>query len=146
MYTAGNIIYFDPFFFKNGSLPKPKYFLVLSTLDQHTILASLPSSKNHLPSDLPIVHGCINMPESCISCYIFQKQFPITEKEWAFPETTFLYGNWIDEFPLAILKETYKVEGLEYELIGTMKTDEFLKVKECFKNSATVKRKFKRIL
>jgi hypothetical protein len=71
---------------------------------------------------------------------------PITQCEWSFPENTYLYGNWIDEFPLQILQETYKVEGIEYEIIGKMKDDEFLKVKTCFKNSPIVKNKFKRML
>jgi hypothetical protein len=28
MLEEGNIIYFDPFYFKNGNTAKPKYFLV----------------------------------------------------------------------------------------------------------------------
>jgi hypothetical protein len=29
MFDEGTIIYFDPFYFKNGNAAKPKYFVVL---------------------------------------------------------------------------------------------------------------------
>lgn len=48
MYQKGNIIYFTPFYFKNGNTPKPKYFVVLSVSESETILASLPSSRDYI--------------------------------------------------------------------------------------------------
>jgi hypothetical protein len=29
--TEGTLLYFDPFVFKNGATPKPKYFIVLAS-------------------------------------------------------------------------------------------------------------------
>ncbi len=91
-------------------------------------------------------HGCINKADCGISCYILQKGRPITTDEWSFPEHTFLYGNWIEEYDIALLKETYKIENIEYKIVGTIKPDEFNNIKECFKNSPVVKNKFKRLL
>ena len=34
MYNAGNILYFTPFYFKNGSTAKPKYFVILEMKDE----------------------------------------------------------------------------------------------------------------
>lgn len=146
MYTPGKIIYFDPFYFKNGGSSKPKYFLVLKSIDQSAILASLPTSKHHLPSNLPINHGCISMPSSCINCYIFKSQVEITKCGWSFELDTYLYGQWLDEYSLEILNDIYQVEGIEYNIIGELKEDELQKVIYCFSNSNVVKRKFKKIL
>lgn len=55
MYSEGNILYFDPFYFKNGAESKPKYFLVLKRIGDHAPLASLPSSKMHLPNFVAII-------------------------------------------------------------------------------------------
>jgi hypothetical protein len=146
MYTDGTIIYFDPFYFKNGSTAKPKYFLVLKRFGSNAILASLPSSKVHLPYYTHSTHGCIDNADSCISCYVFQENKPITKCGWAFELNTFVYGNWIDEFSVSMLEEKYQIEGIDYEIIGQLTDTELNKVIDCFKNSSVVKRKYRKIL
>lgn len=42
MFTPGNILYFTPFYFKNGAPSKNKYFIVLKDVDGQLVLASLP--------------------------------------------------------------------------------------------------------
>lgn len=146
MYIEGNIIYFDPFYFKNGSPAKRKYFLVLKKIGNSAILASLPSSVIHLPSFVNISHGCVNLAESCISCYIFEANKPVTKCGWSFDLDTFLYGNWIDQYDLDILRRTYQVEHIDYEIIGQLTVDELSNVIACFKASNIVKRGFKKLL
>lgn len=51
MYQTGELIKFSPFVFKNGNQPKPKYCIVLGQIDDKVMLASLPTSKDHVPSD-----------------------------------------------------------------------------------------------
>ena len=51
MFKEGNILYFNPFYFENGNTPKPKYFLVLKEVDGQLLLASLPTSHDHIPSN-----------------------------------------------------------------------------------------------
>lgn len=146
LYTPGKIIYFDPFYFKNGASARSKYFLVLKVIDNMTILASLPSSKYHLPSSLNIDHGCIEIPAGCINCYVFKSGQVITKCGFSFDLDTFLYGQWLDEYSLENLNDMYQVEGIEYKIIGELLDDELQKVIECFVASAVVKRKFRRLL
>jgi hypothetical protein len=50
VFEEGNIIYFDPFYFKNGNTAKPKYFVVLKNFNKNSILASLPTRKDTIPN------------------------------------------------------------------------------------------------
>ncbi len=145
MYTPGKIIYFDPFFFKNGG-SKPKYFLVLKIISESVILASLPSSQAHLPTLQIIRHGCLEMPEACINCYIFEANKPITKNGWSFELDTFLHGQWLDDFNVIDLMSRYSIENVEYEIIGELTDEELENVIKCFANSSSVKRRYKRIL
>lgn len=145
MYTPGKIIYFDPFFFKKGG-SKSKFFLVIKVIDGNAILASLPSSQPHLPSTQKIEHGCLELSESCINCYIFEANRPITKTGWSFNKNTFLHGLWLDDFIVSDLMSRYSIENVEYEIIGELTDEELAKVIQCFSNSSSVKRRYKRIL
>ncbi len=145
MYNPGTIIYFDPFFFKDGG-SKKKYFLVLKNIENKVVICTLPSSVPHIPEDMKGKHGCADHPQSGICCYILLAGKVITKNNFYFDVETYLHGHWIDEYPLDILKETYQIEGLEYEIIGELVPEEFEKIIECFKNSSIVKRKYKRML
>lgn len=52
MYLKSNIIYFNPFYFKNGNTSKDKYFVVLNNDNDKIILASLPTRKDHIPEKM----------------------------------------------------------------------------------------------
>lgn len=145
MYTEGNLIYFTTFYFKNGTEPKPKYFLVLKIVGSNAILASLPSSVDHLPRTASTNHGCLEIPEGNINCYIFKSGISITQNGWAFPKDTFLYGNWIDEYSVDLLIDIYPTVGIDYEIIGQLTIEEMNSLIKCFSQSASVKRKYKRI-
>jgi len=146
VYTPGRLIYFDPFHFKDGSQPKPKYFLVVKTVGNNAILASLPSSVNHLPHGQALNHGCLDIPDACINCYIFEPGRPITTSGWSFSLHTMLYGNWLQDFDVSVLKTNYPIEGVDYEIIGELTEKELEDVIRCFTGSGTVKRKYRRML
>jgi hypothetical protein len=146
VYTAGKLIYFDPFHFKDGSQPKPKYFLVLKVIGENAILASLPSSVNHLPRHQALNHGCLEIPEACINCYIFEAGRPITTSGWSFSFHTMLYGSWLDDFEISSLEKNYPIAGVDYEIVGELTEIELKGIIHCFANSSTVKRKYRRIL
>jgi hypothetical protein len=146
VYTPGKLIYFDPFYFKNGNPASPKYFLVLKVINDQAILASLPSSINHLPQSQPLTHGCLEIPDSRINCYIFEAAKPITKCGWFFPLPTMLYGNWLDDYDLQLLKANYPIEGVDYEVIGELTDLELTSIIRCFVTSATVKRRYRRLL
>lgn len=145
MYTPGKLIFFDPFYFKDGG-SKPKYFLVIKVIEENIILASLPSSKVHLPANQHIRHGCLEVQDSGINCYIFEANNPITKCGWSFQLNTFLYGMWLDDFNIEVLKENNSIEGVDYEIIGELTDKELQNVIDCFRNSSSVKRKYKRLL
>jgi hypothetical protein len=146
VYTAGKLIYFDPFHFKDGGQPKPKYFLVLKVIGDNAILASLPSSVNHLPRNQALNHGCLEIPEACINCYIFEAGRPITTSGWSFSFHTMLYGNWLDDYEVSSLERNYPIAGVDYEIVGELSDIELNGIIKCFANSSVVKRKYRRIL
>lgn len=61
MFEPGNLLYFNPFIFPDGGDPKPKFFVVLGEVDETVLLASLPTSKDHIPSDVEVTSGCFNL-------------------------------------------------------------------------------------
>ncbi|MBL7729394.1 MAG: hypothetical protein JNM68_16990 [Dinghuibacter sp.] len=110
------------------------------------LLASLPSSQNHLPATQEINHGCLEIPDIGINCYIFTAQKPIATNGWFFERNTFLYGFWLEDFEIAVLEKNYSIPGVDYEIIGDLTPEELRNVIHCFTNSSVVKRKYKRIL
>lgn len=146
MGSEGDILYFDPFYFKSGNSSKPKYFIVLKIIGHKSIIASLPSSKDFIPAYVTKMHGCVEVPEACFNCYIFEKRHIVTTNGWAFPLDTYVYGQQIDEYDIPTLKDIYPVQDLDFKIIGNLTVTEFTLLKECFIASANVKRKYKRIL
>jgi hypothetical protein len=146
VYTPGKLLYFDPFYFKNGNPDRRKYFLVLKIIDENVIIACLPSSKNHLPASQPIVHGCLEITDACISCYIFEANRPITKDGWFFNLDTILYGGWLDDFNINDMNSKYSIAGVDYEIIGELTDQELENVIKCFSNSSVVKNRYKRAL
>lgn len=145
-FEAGQIVYFTPFYFKNGNPAKTKYFLALKTIDEKVILASLPSSKDYVPSDLEInITGCIDDDSRNFNCFTFTPNLVITDNGKSFPLKTFLYGFYLDEYDLTDLSEMYPIEGVDYELWGRLLPEYFQQVINCFKNSKVVKRKYKKV-
>lgn len=146
MFTSGNILYFDPFYFKNGNPAKAKYFIVLAVTPTNTVLATLPSSKDFVPGSRAVEHGCIEIEAANFNCYVFPAGQPVAINGWAFPRHTFVYGQQLDEYELADLQSRYPVSGLDYEIVGQLTPDEFERLRACLAASAAVKRKFKRML
>lgn len=146
MIEERNIIYFDPFYFKNGNTAKPKYFVVLKHLDKKSVIASLPTRKDTIPFGENIAYGCLELPDININCFILPKDLVITECGKSFDFKTYLYGHQIDEYDIDLLEEIYPNEGSDYKIWGKFKSEIFSELINCFKNSKSVKRKFKKLL
>lgn len=146
MFEEGNIVYFDPFYFKNGNTAKPKYFVVLKNFKNINIVASLPTRKDAVPDNQTKDFGCVELPDINLNCFVFSNFTEITEcgKKFDFP--TFIYGHQIDEYEINILNQIYPNEGSDYIIWGKMKQELFKQLLDCFKNSKSVKRKYKNIL
>ena len=146
MYHEGSILYFPRFYFKNGAASKAKYFIVLKNVGDEVLLISLPSSIDHLPRFIDQQHGCLEIPDGNVCCYIFKAGNIITDNNWSFDLDTYLYGEQIDEYELSLLNDIYPIEDIDYEVKGTLLGNELANLLACFSNSASVKRKYKRLL
>lgn len=146
MFTQGTLIYFTPFYFSDGSF-KNKYFLILENTGNDIIVASLPTSKDHIPNSIIKNHGCISDDSMKVSCYFFQKNKIISEcGTFGFPENTYIYGEQLCFFNLKLLQSAYKNKGKDYEVKCKLSNTELESVKKCLKNSGVVARKFKKFL
>ena len=74
MFLVGSIIRFDTFYFKNGANPKAKFFIVLYSDGDDLLLAGMPTRSDHVPKTVKVVHGCIDIPEGCFNCYVFERK------------------------------------------------------------------------
>jgi hypothetical protein len=119
MYTSGNIIYFTPFYFSDGTSPKPKYFIVLKeNRNENSILASLTTKLDCVPGDTPKNQGSIDVPEINFNCYYIQKDRIITDSGWAFPKDTYVYGYRLIQLDISDLNAKYKIENVDYQIKG----------------------------
>lgn len=146
MYSPGNIIYFSPFYFADGSLPKPKYFIVLRDGENANVLASLVTKLDCVPEKICKKHGCIDEPEINFNCYCFEKDRIVTNSNWGFPKVTYIYGYRLALFELADLNSKYKIEEVDYQKKGKLLDKEYNAIISCLKNSPAVKRKYRRLL
>lgn len=146
MFEERVIIYFDPFYFKNGNTAKPKYFVVLKNIENKNILASLPTRKDSVPENKVIEKGCVELPSINLNCFVIPKNTEVTECGKFFEFKTHIYGHQIEDYEVHLLKEIYLIENADYSISGKMKEDIFISLIECFKNSKSVKKKYQKLL
>ena len=146
MFEPGNLLYFNPFIFPDGGDPKPKFFVVLGEIDEIVLLASLPTSKDHIPSDVEVKSGCIEIPERMVNAYIFMANEVVTDNGFFFDKNTFIYGQNIKTYnSKAFLGQTTSSKVV-IEQKGKLKDEVFTVLKECLKNSDSVRKRFKKYL
>jgi hypothetical protein len=146
VFAEARIIYFSPFYFKNGNTPKNKYFVVLRNLDDTIILASLPTRSNKVPSFVNQTHGCINLDEHCFNCYLFEPGKVICENGFSFDLHTFIYGNEVEDYEVAKLASRYGIEGVDFEIAGTLAPSEYNALMRFLTESRSIKRRIKNLL
>lgn len=152
MFEIGNLLFFKPFYFKNGAPPQNKFMVVLGQdANGNTLLASLPTSKDHVPSDIEVKGGCIEIPDRQVNVYVFLADENITipqdgSTSFSFDVNTFIYGADLDTYPITTFQQQIADKLSEVELRGRITDDYFTALKECLKNSKMVKNKYKRIL
>ena len=145
-FCEGAILYFDPFIFPDGGSPKPKYFLVLKHVDDTLLLASLPTSKDHVPSMVEKVHGCIERSDINFNCYYFDPNVVICDSGFAFPRETYVYGYRLQTFSLDTLLLQEIADETVIEECGTLTEDEYAAVIQCLSHSPAVKRAYRKVL
>ena len=145
-FQQGAILYFNPFIFPDGGAPKPKYFLVLKHVDDTLLLASLPTSQNHVPSTIEKRHGCLEHPEINFNCYFFDPSVAICDNGFAFPVETYVYGYRLQTFKL----ETFLLQEITEETVikecGILTGEEYTAIIKCLSVSSAVKRAYRKLL
>ena len=134
MFEPGNLLYFNPFIFPDGGDPKPK------------LLASLPTSKDHIPSDIEVKSGCLEIPDRMVNAYIFLANEVVTDNGFFFEKNTFIYGQNIKTYnSVAFLGQTASGKVV-IEKKGKLKDEVFTALKDCLKNSDSVRKRYKQYL
>lgn len=146
MFEPGNLLYFNPFIFPDGGDPKPKFFVVLGEIDETVLLASLPTSKDHIPSDVEVKSGCLEIPERMVNAYIFMANDVVTDNGFFFDKNTFIYGQNIKTYNSIVFLGQTTSNQTVIELKGKLKDEIFTALKECLKNSDSVRKRFKKYL
>lgn len=141
MIEEGTLLYFEPSEFKNGAAPKAKYFIVLANSDEGFMVASLPTSKDFIPSDIRIEKGGLNVPERDVNAYIFEAGAMVTDT-FAFPRRTFVYGEQVD----AYTEEDLAPMNDHVTNLGLIKPELFADLKSYLKKATHIKRKYARLL
>lgn len=150
MFEEGNLLLFHPFLFKNGAHPKDKFFLVMGNVDGELLLASLPTSKDHVPSDIEMKHGCLDLPERYVNVFVFLSGEEVLNKEsgehFSFSKNTFVYGADLDMYSLSQFELQERLAQTSIELIGSLAPEMFTELKDCLANSKMVKNRYRRLL
>ena len=146
MFEPGNLLYFNPFIFPDGGDPKPKFFIVLGEIDETVLLASLPTSKDHIPSDIEVKSGCLEIPDRMVNAYIFLANEVVTDNGFFFEKNTFICGQNINTYnSVAFLGQTASGKVV-IEKKGKLKDEVFTALKDCLKNSDSVRKRYKQYL
>lgn len=145
-FQQGAILYFNPFFFPDGGSPKPKYFLVLKRMDDMLLLASLPTSKDHVPEYIEKHHGCIERPDISFNCYYFDPSVVICDNSFSFPIETYIYGFRLQTFNINALLLQELTDETTIEKCGILTANEYQAIIQCLTNSPEVKRGYRRLL
>ena len=150
MFEEGNLLLFRPFLFKNGATPKDKFFLVLGNIDGDLLLASLPTSKDHVPSDVEVKHGCLELAERFVNVFVFLSGEEIVIREtgesFSFSKNTFVYGANLEVYNVFQLELQERLAETNIELVGSLKKNVFRELKDCLANSKMVKNKYRKML
>ncbi|MCD8291168.1 MAG: hypothetical protein LUC91_06665 [Prevotella sp.] len=141
---------FRSFVFKNGAIPQDKFFVVLKKQEGNILLASLPTSKDHVPSDVNLKRGCTDIPERMFNAFVFLCGEHIAMKDdgtpFAFNKHTFIYGTDLDMYPAEQFDLQKKMKQTVIEKIGVLKEAHFNELVACLSGSKMVKNKFRKML
>ncbi len=141
MFQAGELIKFSPFVFKNGNQPKPKYCIVLGQINDKVMMANLPTSKDHVPSDVMVERGCVDIPERGVNAFVLHPSDQVTSS-FSFPRPSFVYGEQVDEYEQKYLDEM----GSTVERLGLIEPALFQAIKDCVKKAKLLRRRYRNLL
>lgn len=147
LFEEGKVLYFDPFHFRDkAGGQKPKYYIVLKRLENEVVLATLPTSKDHVPGTIEKVHGCLEHPEINFNCYYFPAGCMVCTNGFGFPVETYVYGYRLQTHSVGdFLLEQEDGETVISEK-GKLTDEEYLSLVDCLRLSPAVKRVYRKAL
>jgi len=146
MFEVGNLLYFEPFIFPDRGNPKAKFFVVLADTGNGLLLGSLPTSKDHVPSDIPVIGGCLELPDRKVNAFAIMANQQITSSGFSFKENTFIYGANIQRYDAEVFLDQEAGGETIISVVGKLDTKLFNDIKDCLKNSDAVRKRFKQYL
>lgn len=147
LFEEGKVLYFDPYYFmdKVGG-QKPKYYIVLKKLVDEVVLATLPTSKDFVPSTIEKVHGCMEHPEINFNCYYFAAGQAVCTNGFGFPVETYVYGYRLQTHRVADFAKLV-IDGMTVITEkGQLTAEEYKAIIDCLRMSPAVKRVYRNAL
>ena len=105
------------------------------------MMANLPTSKDHVPSDVMVERGCVDIPERGVNAFVLNPNDQVTSS-FRFPRPTFVYGEQVDEYEQKYLDEM----GSTVEQLGQIDPVLFQSIKDCVKKARLLRRKYRQLL
>lgn len=145
MFEVGKLLRFDPFIFPDGGQPKAKYFIVLHNDGNGVLLATLPTSKDHVPGDVYHREGCLEIPERQVNVFVIPAGKQVTAIH-TFQRNTFIYGAALRTYSKAAF-ECQQIDGkTTIQDLGIIEPMLFQLLIDCLKSSSAVRGRFKKLL
>lgn len=123
---------------------------MLANVGDDLLLASLPTSKDHVPSDMEVMHGCLEISERFVNVFVFLSGEEIAIREtgesFSFSKNTFVYGANLDVYATSQFELQERMAQTDIEVVGRLNSELFAELKDCLANSSMVKNKFRKML
>lgn len=140
IFQVGHLYRFEPFYFENGT-SKDKFFLVIASAGDDVIMASLPTSKDHIPNIKPQNAGAYEYTDIGLNVYKFDANTKVTNKH-TFERDTFIYGSGLNLYNTELLN-SHKSNIID---LGKMYNHYFDAIINNLKKSKVIKKKYSKIL
>lgn len=145
MFEVGKLLRFDPFIFPDGGQPKAKFFIVLHNDGEGLLLATLPTSKDHVPGDVYHSEGCLEMPERQVNVFVIPADRQVTET-FTFSLQTFIYGANLRTYNRTEFERQLANGQTQIQDLGRIEPSLYQSLVDCLKHSSAVRGKYKKLL
>lgn len=147
LFKEGHVLYFNPFHFNDATGgQKPKYYIVLKKMDDEIVLATLPTSKDFIPTAIEKVHGCLDYPDINFNCYYYPADYAVCTNGFGFPRETYVYGYRLQTHNTSDFASLVTGGETSISMMGCLNQEEYKAIVDCMKQSPAVKRVYRNVL
>ncbi len=101
------------------------------------MMASLPTSKDHIPASAEIDFGCVNIPESNVNAFVISPNVHVTAS-FSFPSPTYIYGGEVDEYE----QDYLDAMNCQIDDLGVVAPVLLKSIRDCVKQATNIRRKY----